>query len=109
MPFSAATMRIRSANCGWLCRSSTGIEPLRCAQRLFEELLRSNVAIVARSTQQARPVRRRRLLLNTLQHFLAGLRQAVEIVHEVDQQELPAELLWEGWLHPEIEFASTER
>src|SRR5882724_6118962 len=102
MPFSAATMRIRSANCGWLCRSSTGIEPLRCAQRLFEELLRSNIAIVARSAQQARPVRRRRLLLNTLQHFLAALRQLIKIVHEVDEQKFPAELFREGWLHAEI-------
>ena len=59
--------------------------------------------------QQTRPVRRRRLLLNTLQHLPAALRQPIKIVHEVDQQKLLAELLGECGLHPEIELASTER
>src|SRR2546429_586598 len=85
------------------------MQALRRGQRPLEELPGSNIAIVARGAQQARPVHRHRLPLNALQQFLAAFGQPVEIVHEIDQQEFPTELPGEGWLHPEIKPASAKR
>src|SRR5882757_9601638 len=82
---------------------------LRRVQRPFEELLRSNVAIVARGAQQAWPVRLHRLLLNALQNLGLALCKLVEVVDEIYQEEFPAELFREGGLHPEIKLASPER
>src|ERR1700751_2457350 len=95
MPFSAATIRISSANSGWLWRYSRGMRQLRRVEKLIEELACAHTAVVAHRPAQARAVESGRAFFHAIEHFAFRFRQRIEIVHEIDQQKFLAKRLRE--------------
>src|SRR5947207_11531992 len=79
------------------------------AQSLYKELLRPHLSKVARGSLQARLVTRANALLDALQHFRSAFGKLVEVVDEVDQQKLAAELLGKRGLHAKIKLAAAQR
>src|ERR1700733_1552519 len=109
MPLSRATIRIKSANRGWLWRKSAGMLRHVRLQRFSEELLRSHIAVLARGPLQPRRIIRRSAFLHAGKHLILAFGKMIEIVHQIDQQELRAQRLGKRRLHPKIELASAER
>src|SRR5258707_487444 len=79
------------------------------AKRLRKELPRLHVSEVTHGALKAALIQIRRALLDTSQHVLLIFRQAIEIVHKIDQQKFPRELAWERVLDPKIKVAAPER
>src|ERR1700721_2172298 len=102
MARSAATMRSRSANCGWLWRKPAGIADHVRVKDFGKESLSPLIAVAAGGPPPPWRVIRCGPFLHARQNLLATLRKRVEIVHKIDQQEFVRELAREGRLDSKV-------
>src|SRR5579863_9495250 len=109
MPFCSATMRMRSGNCGWLWRKSADMDRHALLAGSGKEFLRPYGAIVLSRSLQTDGIKIRGALLHARQHFFLALGKPVQVVHEIDEQKLRAQLTRKGRPDAEVECPATQR
>ena len=107
MEFASATMRSRSANCGWRCKYS-GMCQVGPTQRLVEELAGAYLAVSlgGPSKTERRKIPRRSLYPR--QGGAVIFTEFGKVIHQVDEQKLRGQLGWQAGLYAEFKLPAAQ-